>query len=321
VALRVESAAVSCLPRYINATGMLVDTPVFQSSASWGTIQVGDEEMIPSTSYDVRSDVRLPAEPVNLSVPATAATWLWGDSNNNAGVNIFDIICILEGFQANFSICTLYGDDLMGTVPNRAINIFDITAVLDAFGGTPYPDADPCALPRDGNLASSLPVAQLRLRPSRTRVAVGGLVSIDVYLDNAVELRGYQLAVDVSGEVPGSARLIESVVDATRVDFVFADEPHYATKDLNRGRLAAATLTQQFQATSGAYLGTFVFQVSRQASGVLEFALRTGEESILLINAATGMELSVPPGIVVEVVGESLDDTAKNRRATSRASQ
>lgn len=321
VALRVESASVACLPRYVSAAGLLVDTPVFQTSASWGTIRVGDEEVIPLTSYDVRSDVRLPAEPVNLSVPATAATWLWGDANNNGSVNIFDIVCVLDGFQATFTQCTLYGDDLMGTVPNRAINIFDIVAVLDAFSGLPYPDADPCALPRDGNVAASLPVAQLRLRPSRTRVAAGGTVSIDVYLDNAVELRGYQLAVEVSSTVPGSARLIDTVADATRKGFVFANEPHYATKDLNRGRIAAATLTQEFRTSSPAYLATFVFQVSPQGSGMLEFTLRGGEESMLLVDAVTAMEISKPSGIVIEVVGDALDNSPKVRRSTSRAAQ
>ncbi len=298
-----------------------MDTPVFQSSASWGTIRVGDEEVVPLTGYDVRSDVRLPAEPVNLSVAATTATWLWGDSNNNGSVNIFDIVCVLDGFQALFSQCTLYGDDLMGTVPNQAINIFDIVGVLDAFSGVPYPDADPCALPRDGNVAASLPVAQLRLRPSRTRVAAGGTVSIDVYLDNPVELRGYQLAVDVSSTVPGSARLVDTVVDATRTGFVFASEPHYATKDLNRGRIAVATLTQEFRTESPVYLATFVFQVSQQSSGLLEFTLRGGEESMLLFNAATAMEISRPSGVVIEVIGESLDNSPKVRRPTTRASQ
>lgn len=136
--------AVSCLSAYVQADGTLAATPVFQAPATWGVaVYVGDSEILPLTQYFVQADTGSPGSPI-LSSPVGATTWKWGDVNNSNVVNLDDILCELAGFGGNFSMCTLYGDDQMGFVPNRIVNLDDILAVLSAFGGTPYGGTPPC---------------------------------------------------------------------------------------------------------------------------------------------------------------------------------
>ncbi|MFH1108835.1 MAG: DNRLRE domain-containing protein [Planctomycetota bacterium] len=139
VALLVECDAVPCLPRYVDANGYLRDDAVFRTSAQWGTVYVGDTMVIPSTAYRVRADIRLASEAPNFSTPVSATTWMWGDLNNNAEVNVFDIVYVLDAFQDIYAQATPYSADLRADVPNRSVDIFDIVAVLDAFQALGYP--------------------------------------------------------------------------------------------------------------------------------------------------------------------------------------
>lgn len=145
VALRIDSVALPCMPMYVDTSGHLTPTPVFQSASGWATVHLGDRAIIPATTYSVRADIRAPSDPENLSPPMSTTTWAWGDVNNSGGVDLFDIACVLDGFQSLHDNCSIYADDLRDNAPDRAIDIFDIVAVLDAFQGLPYPDTTPCA--------------------------------------------------------------------------------------------------------------------------------------------------------------------------------
>jgi hypothetical protein len=140
VALRVSSAGLACLPKYVDTNGLLVAAPVFQSSAAWGTVFVSDREIVPSSTYTVQAEV-VPGTPVGAG---SVATWAWGDVDDANGVDVFDILCVLDGSQGIFLQCTPQGEDLAGNVTNRAVDAGDIAAVLDAFSGSAYPDGAPC---------------------------------------------------------------------------------------------------------------------------------------------------------------------------------
>ncbi|MCH8252082.1 MAG: hypothetical protein IID36_06490 [Planctomycetes bacterium] len=117
-----------------------VDTPVFRTPAEWGTVHVGDAEVLPETTYEAAADCGGAA--VSVSIPAT--TWVFGDvTNSGPPVDFDDIICVLDGF-AGSSSCTLYSNDLVGVVPNGVIDFDDILATLDAFAGASFDIPDPC---------------------------------------------------------------------------------------------------------------------------------------------------------------------------------
>lgn len=144
VALQVSSEALACLPQYVDTTGRLVQDPVFTSSAEWGTVHVADRALVPQTLYEVRARVGS-EEAAYLSPPAWAVTSPWGDVNNDGLVTVLDILCVLDGVQGIFGLCTAYHVDLRGDVPDGVIDESDVEAVLNAFQGGSYPDAEPCA--------------------------------------------------------------------------------------------------------------------------------------------------------------------------------
>jgi hypothetical protein len=142
VALRLGSGALGCLPLYVDATGALTGAPVFRSSAQWGTVYVGDRAVVPGTAYTVQAEV-------TAGVPigsGTASTLAWGDTNGTGGVDLFDLVCVLDGSLGTFTTCSPQSDDHSPGPPVRPalVDLVDVQAVLDAFSGTAYPDFTPC---------------------------------------------------------------------------------------------------------------------------------------------------------------------------------
>ncbi len=303
VALRIESPSMSCMPMYVDANGHLSPTPVFRSSAAWGTVHVGDRAIVPSTPYDVRADVRTQSDPVNLSGTATASTWAWGDANNAGGVDVFDIVCVLDGFQSTFGGCSIYGDDLRGNVPDQGVDVFDIVAVLDAFQGTPYPDSTPCG----SSLLLAPPAATtpavITLTPRTRSVAPGGSVVVDMFVSGAPMLRAYQLAADVRGGLT-----VEAIsVDAARADNAFANADARSAFDTSRARMANA-LTQGWSDCSNRhYLGTMTLRATGDATGTLSIGLKSAGQTILIDadHAAAAFTVTGAKVSVIRTVGIS----------------
>lgn len=93
------------------------------------------------------------------------------------------------------------------------------------------------------------------LSASRGSIRPGELLEVDVYVDQANDLRGYQVSLDIDLEparfgdrefasgVNEEMFVIEDVfVDAGRDDYVFADRDDFPAIDLAGGRLGAALL-------------------------------------------------------------------------------
>ncbi|NOT02125.1 MAG: hypothetical protein HOP29_16055 [Phycisphaerales bacterium] len=61
---------------------------------------------------------------------------LYGDVNNDGNIDIFDVLCALDGFAGVFSVCAMPNVDLAPCPGGDGlIDIFDILAVLDGFAG------------------------------------------------------------------------------------------------------------------------------------------------------------------------------------------
>lgn len=281
VALRVESAGFSCLPKYVDASGHLSATPVFQSSAAWGTIFVGDRELIPNTLYNVAADVRAPNEPENLSPASSLLTWAWGDVDHDGDVSIFDIVCVLDGFQNVFTTCTLQGDDLQGTVPDRLVDVFDIMAVLDAFQGVPYPDLAPCNPPIETGLRASpgeLPL--VTLVPRRLRVNPGAPVMVDVFISRIADLRAYQLEIQISGTATGMS-LDGMTVDTARTDYAFAQQPAHSAVNAANRRMANVLQAGSVDCTARKYLATLQLRTTTTGAGRYTISLVGGGQTVI----------------------------------------
>jgi len=136
---------VGCISRYVQTNGTLSTSPVFRTPAQWGAVHISDSEVIPSASYQVRSDCRVvPTDPANPSTPVSTTTWLWGDVNHDGNPNFQDITLTVDGFRNIFVNASLQATDLHDCVPNRLINFSDITWAVDGFRNFVYPCTNPC---------------------------------------------------------------------------------------------------------------------------------------------------------------------------------
>ncbi len=275
VALRVESAALPCLPLYVQLDGTLDTTPQFHSSFEWGTAFVSGQEIVPEEQYDVRADVRAPADPENLSSVESATTWQWADATNTDGVDIVDVVCALDGFLDVFTTCTLQGTDIRGSlddVPDQNIDIADIVATLDAFSGTPFPGPDPCAGPAPRPPGGDLELADISLVVGAGHASPGDIVIVDAFIESEAALRAYQ--VTMAARVDKTPiKIVDAFVDDHRKDYLFVDESHYPLANPAAGRVGGALLTGGTRPSSRAYLGTFELHVPLTATGTLEVRL------------------------------------------------
>jgi hypothetical protein len=140
VALKIGAAGLSCLPKYVDAGGGLSAQPVFRSSAQWGTVHVGDRRIVPATAYTVTAELA-GGEAIGSG---SATTAVWGDADGQSGVDVFDIVCVMDGSQGVFTHCGRNADDQEPGTPDGLVDLDDILATLDGFSGLPYPDTDPC---------------------------------------------------------------------------------------------------------------------------------------------------------------------------------
>ncbi|MGB0714606.1 MAG: hypothetical protein ACPGXK_01935 [Phycisphaerae bacterium] len=140
VALQVTSATYACVNKFVDATGTLTDTPVYQTSAEWGTVMIADESIVPGTSYSVTAVTSgLVASPA-----ASTETWQWADANQNGVANFEDVLLVVLGFQQNWELVTLESTDIEPCTTNGIANLADVNLAVGAFRGDDFPCTLPC---------------------------------------------------------------------------------------------------------------------------------------------------------------------------------
>jgi hypothetical protein len=304
VALKVSAAGLGCLPKYVDATGALTASPVFQSSAQWGTVHVGDRPIVPSTAYTVQAEVTA-GTPIGS---ANATTWAWGNANNVDDVNVFDIVCALDGFQGTFANCTPFGvDQNSGAVAHPVtIDLGDVLAILDAFSGTAYTDGTPCASSfaaqaRKGFVRTAAdPSGQLTLVPSATTISRFGTVRIDVFGDRFADVRGYQVAVEATGGSSGALVPFEASVDAARDDRLFSGQTAFPVADSRGSRIGGALWHGAETSAGRVYLGSFDFRADGLAAGTFRVGFRKAE-TLLWGTSAVPVPPDTSPGVEITV--------------------
>jgi hypothetical protein len=227
----------------------------------------------------------------------------YGDVNHVDNVNLFDILCVLDGFSGLFNQCSKVDVDIAPcpTGPpyefgDGTINIFDILGVLSGFSGdNSCCDAlpSPSAPARGGSeLAAGRPVresnATLKLVASSRTANAGDVISVDVFVSGATDLQGYELSTAVTGGRRGDLSLIDTSI-ADRKDFVLSAVENVTAVDMTKGRLAGAAYTGGVASAGAAYVGTFTFQVSADAVG----SFRVGLGSDVHVVDSSGQEISV----------------------------
>jgi len=116
--------------------------------------------------------------------------------------------------------------------------------------------------------------------PSATQVQAGQPINVDVFISGVTDLRGYQVAVDVSGGRTGQLSISDMTVDTSRPDFVFGNAQAVNTVDRATGRMLAAMYSGGVAALQSKYLGSYTLS-SNGAAGDFTVQVRLGNDTML----------------------------------------
>ncbi|RME39732.1 MAG: hypothetical protein D6788_04835, partial [Planctomycetota bacterium] len=149
VAIQVTSPDWPCLNKYVNASGLLVDAPVFRTPDDWGTIPVRGMDIAPSSQYDARVLCG-----GFVSDPGSITTAIFGDlvgdfvngawTPPDGDVDILDLTAVADAFRNKEDRPPLEWTDIAPCTPDRLIDIVDMIWTVDAFKSKPYPCDPPC---------------------------------------------------------------------------------------------------------------------------------------------------------------------------------
>lgn len=154
---------VSCVSKYVQPDGSLGSAPVFQTSSQWGTTIICDEDIVPSTAYEVYCDYGEPGAPV-LSPKVRCQTEMWADAVGqfsgtqwpppDGTVNLSDVLAILQRFANTPGAPPSYRVDLVGLssmgrscAPDGRVQLGDALAALRAFSQLDYWESTACPPP------------------------------------------------------------------------------------------------------------------------------------------------------------------------------
>ncbi len=156
VALRVEgdpnSSNAYCVAGYVQADGSLGVSPVFAPAASWGTVSVFGDNVIPEARYVVRAECGSEVASV-FSSPRATTTWRRSDTDNNLAIDFVDISRAVSGFLGEYGtgdppltveMVDLAPTDTASCSVDAIVNFRDISLVVRAFLLDPNPCLSIC---------------------------------------------------------------------------------------------------------------------------------------------------------------------------------
>ncbi|MEK6676107.1 MAG: hypothetical protein AABZ47_10695, partial [Planctomycetota bacterium] len=293
----------ACLPRYVQDDGSLDNSPYFQYQSDWSSVRIADSQIIPGKTYVIRTQ-RLFAQEPDPVCGTTVTTRIWGDTfdTGNGVVDVDDLGCVIFGFADVFAppYCTRQSADLLPCEqPDGVIGLEDLLALLDAFAGNPYTDTcpDPCSgenlmmAPGGGESSGmssegeggqgaggmGMSTATISAVGNKSSMKPNSVLTVNVFVDSPIALRGYQVALDVSGGSAGTLSLESLVVTDTRTDFVFYTLSDVPAIDNGNARVASALFSGTANGTPAKYLATYTYRASSDAHGMFVISPRQAD--------------------------------------------
>jgi len=151
-------------------------------------------------------------------------------------------------------------------------------------------DLDRDAAGRGTRLISSdgtVPVgAAMLLVPSRTVIQPGEAVNVDVFLSNVQDLRTYQVSLMTLGGDAGTMTREDVTLNSTRADFVFSGLQKVDAVDRSGGRVGAVLFSGGVNVNNPAYIGTYTFRASADATGLFRIGVEIKDRASLLWSAS-----------------------------------
>jgi cysteine-rich repeat protein len=217
-------------------------------------------------------------------------------------VNLHDRTLTLTCF-AGTTDCAAINIDAGGSHGNCTLdgfcNIHDAVHVLTTFGGTNTCGCGPA--PEHGDGIADY-IADMRIETEIVSGALGPRIKAHVYLGGVIDVRGYQIDMEVFGGRRGELELADITIEEHRGP-IHADAGSASAFDMEGSRMLALLDEGAVRAhKAGTYLATFVYQASADAAGQFTIDLKVDQvlDSETTIVAVDGrVEIgSVRPAVV-----------------------
>ncbi|MBU0718817.1 MAG: hypothetical protein KJ749_11255 [Planctomycetes bacterium] len=293
------------------AIARVVDTPYYGDWTAYDVVYVADCEIVPVATYNIHAWTMTSSTPDSFEIATSArpSPHYWADIAGpkippyghywwtpDLMVTFDDVGAAIAAFQQKPDPVDSWVD-IDPEVPDGIVNFADINRLVSAFQGIPYPFSAPalCSGKSAAPEGGGDPVTAFSLSRASEAERASELITVDVYIGTVDDLGAYQ----VTGATSGSLDLEGLQVDTEREDFVFASQKTLDAADLIGGRLGAVSLEGAVDVTGPAYVGTFTFRTSADASGTFEIAISGVEGSFLLDSEAAKIPVSVGDSLSV----------------------
>jgi hypothetical protein len=150
-----------------------------------------------------------------------------------------------------------------------------------------------------GNTGAGAGSATMSVVTNQTSVNPGDMITVDVYLSGAADLKAYQVRANATSGQTGKIAVAEMVVDKERSNYVFGTGNVIDAVDNNDKRLGAVIFEGSVNVGNPLYLGSFTFQTPEDIHEAYVINVEVGEESFLRNSTAEPIEFRVGAPVVV----------------------
>lgn len=136
-----QDPRVSCVTRFVQASGILGVSAVYRFPHEWCTAYITGPAIMPNATYTVQL-----IDGVSFFPPQTVTTYRWADVDGNGFLNVTDVQAIalyINGIR-NY---TQHAVDIGPCIPDGFVNVTDVQTAVLAFIGIPYESYCPRVCP------------------------------------------------------------------------------------------------------------------------------------------------------------------------------
>ncbi len=178
-----------------------------------------------------------------------------------------------------------------------------------------------------GASAISAPVAKanaptdavMSIASVRPVALAGGFVEVNVFVTKATGVRVYELYLNVAGGDSGTLELDSISVDSKKKNFLFSGDAILPAIDKKGKRVAVVNQNdgRDIAAGSQAYLATFKYKVSPDASGKFQVSINT-QKSYMSDSNVQNIAYSAPATTEITVRSSDIDRANTKKRSSGR---
>jgi hypothetical protein len=116
-----------------------------------------------------------------------------------------------------------------------------------------------------------------------TSVRPGDMITVDVFINNAVDLKAFQVRARATGATTGRLPVAEMIISKERPDYVFGTAFGLDAVDNTGDRMGGLIMDGATDVMNGPkYVGTFTFQTPAGVNDMFYVNVEVGEETLVL---------------------------------------